>query len=513
MTDRTARSTSIGMQADTNISKLGCWGGLLCNKQLWRRSGQLLLCAFIFLSLLTVFGKLDTVLGPFQIKMEFTWGWPGESRLVIPPLGEVTAKTHHLPVALSATVERIDLALLQHELMGIVDPDQYFLSIIPKARTAFYYFLAKLCFIGGIAGLCGRLCIGWRSFQRLWRSFVVGFLMVVLLLGCLGLDFDWRALENPRYEGALEAAPWALSLIDQGLTQLPAFSAKLSLVAGNLSRLFSQVDKLDSLARIGGDLKVLHVSDIHNNPAGLEFIGRVIEGFGVDLVIDTGDLTDYGTALETELTRKIRTLDVKYVFIPGNHDSPEVIKSIGRFSNVTVLEGGLFEYKGLTIMGWTDPAVRISEKLMAGLDELEAEAELVADYWRKLTVRPDVLAVHNSSLAQKISDPPPVVIFGHTHKAEIQEKISGGQQTVWINAGTSGAAGIRGLTDDNLPYSVALLHFEESGTDEKKKYRLSAVDFIKVFSLRGKFILERKVLTGGEGVHAVSSQTEGEKES
>jgi len=511
MNDRTARSTGISMQADTNISKLGRCGGLRCNKQL-RRNGQLLLCAFIFLSLLTVFGKMNTVLGPFQIKMEFAWRWTGESRLVIPPLGEVTAKTHRLPVALSATVERIDLALLQHELMGIVDPDQYFLSIVPKARTALYYFLAKLCFIGGIAGLCGGLCIGWRSFQRLWRAFAAGFLMIVLLLGCIGLDFDWSALENPRYEGALEAAPWALSLIDQGLTQLPAFSAKLSLVAGNLNRLFSQVDKLDPLAKIGGDLKVLHVSDIHNNPAGLEFIGRVIEGFGVDLVIDTGDLTDYGTALETELTRKIKTLGVKYVFIPGNHDSPEVIKSISRFPNVTVLEGGLFVYNGLTIMGWTDPAVRISEKLMADLDELEAEAELVADYWRRLTVRPDVLAVHNSRLAQKISYPAPVVIFGHTHKAEIQEKISGGQQTVWINAGTSGAAGIRGLTDDNLPYSVALLHFEESGTDEKKKYRLSAVDSIKVFSLRGKFILERKVLAGGEGVHAVSGQTEGAKE-
>ena len=98
------------MQADTNISKLGRCGGLRCNKQL-RRNGQLLLCAFIFLSLLTVFGKMNTVLGPFQIKMEFAWRWTGEGRLVIAPLGEVTAKTHRLPVALSATVERIDSGL------------------------------------------------------------------------------------------------------------------------------------------------------------------------------------------------------------------------------------------------------------------------------------------------------------------------------------------------------------------------------------------------------------------
>ena len=511
MNDRTARSTSISVRADDRLRDSGRLGYLGTDQQL-RRIGRLLLVVFIFLVLLTVFGNIDTTLGPFQVRMEFAWGWPGETELVIPPLGEVKANTHHLPVTLSATVERIDLALLQHELMAIIDPDQYVLSIIPRARTAFYYFLAKLCFVGGIAGLIGGLCLGRRGFKQLWRAFAVGLLSVVLLLGCLGLDFDWNTLENPRYEGALEAAPWALSLIDQGLTQLPAFSAKLSLVAGNLNRLFSQVDKLDSLANVGGELKVLHVSDIHNNPAGLEFIGRVIEGFGVDLVIDTGDLTDYGTALETELTRKIKTLDVKYLFIPGNHDSPEVLKSISRFPNVTVLEEGLFEYEGLTIMGWTDPAVRISEKLMAGLAEIEAEAELVADYWRKLKVRPDILAVHNSRLAEKIPNPPPVVMFGHTHKAEILEKAVGDTQTVWINAGTSGAAGLRGLTDDNLPYSVALLHFEESGTDEEKAYHLSAVDSIKVFSLRGKFILERKVVTGGEANPGVSAQIEGAKE-
>lgn len=509
MNDRTARSTSISVQADHRLRDSGRLGYLGTDQQL-RGIGQVLLVVFIFLVLLTVFGNIVTTLGPFQVRMEFAWGWPGETGLVIPPLGEVKANTHHLPVALSATVERIDLALLQHELMAILDPDQYVLSIIPRAKTVFYYFLAKLCFVGGIAGLIGGLCVGRRGFKQLWRAFAVGVLSVVLLLGCLGLDFDWNALENPRYEGALEAAPWALSLIDQGLTQLPAFSAKLSLVAGNLNRLFSQVDKLDSLASVGGELKVLHVSDIHNNPAGLEFIGRVIEGFGVDLVIDTGDLTDYGTALETELTRKIKTLNVEYLFIPGNHDSPEVIKSISRFPNVTVLEEGLFEYEGLTVMGWTDPAVR-SEKLMAGLAQLEAEAELVADYWRGLKVRPDILAVHNSRLVEKIPNPPPVVMFGHTHKAEILEKVVGDTQTVWINAGTSGAAGLRGLTDDNLPYSVALLHFEENGTDEEKAYRLSAVDSIKVFSLRGKFILERKVVSGGEASPAVSAQAEGAK--
>ena len=47
----------------------------------------------------------------------------------------------------------------------------------------------------------------------------------------------------------------------------------------------------------------------------------------MDLVIDTGDLTDYGTAIETGLAGQIKTTKgVPYLFIPGNHDSPEVIQ-------------------------------------------------------------------------------------------------------------------------------------------------------------------------------------------
>ncbi|HBR29780.1 MAG TPA: metallophosphoesterase, partial [Firmicutes bacterium] len=72
------------------------------------------------------------------------------------------------------------------------------------------------------------------------------------------------------------------------------------------------------------------------------------------------------------------------------------------------------------------------------------------------------------------------------HKPAIAEE--GG--TVLINAGTTGAAGVRGLGNDTIPYSVALLRFNL--TDGK--YQLAAVDQIRVFSLNGRFILERTVM-------------------
>ncbi|NLZ44554.1 MAG: metallophosphoesterase, partial [Clostridia bacterium] len=240
-----------------------------------------------------------------------------------------------------------------------------------------------------------------------------------------------------------------------------------------------------------GEIKILHVSDIHNNPAAFEFIKPLLAGFAVDLVIDTGDLTDYGTALETGLAGVIKTLGVPYLFIPGNHDSPEVLNSLKRLPNLVILRKGTYDFQGLTILGWEDPAARSSGVLLASEEELAAEAEALAGYWEKIPRKVDLLATHNIKLAGKVKGRTPVVLHGHDHRAAVAKE----GETCFINAGTSGAAGLRGLENDPPPYSVALLRFNrhtEPGVEAS--YRLSAVDLIRVYSLGGKLSLERVVV-------------------
>ena len=41
---------------------------------------------------------------------------------------------------------------------------------------------------------------------------------------------------------------------------------------------------------------------------------QIIFNFNVDVVIDTGDITDYGTSLENMVIEKISHLPVDYVF-------------------------------------------------------------------------------------------------------------------------------------------------------------------------------------------------------
>lgn len=455
----------------------------------WLTGKQLLsvvIALVLFTGLLSVFGEMKVSYGPFALRLNFDWGWPGESRLVIPPLGEIKAFTHRGPVILSATLDRIDLSLLQHELLGVTETSQYLNGFILRVKESLYLFLVKLCLVGGVAGLATTLMLGERRFSQLWRMVLVGVLAVLLLMSGVLFTFDENTLSNPRYEGALEAAPWILSLIDQGLTRLPEFSEKLSLVAGNLNSLFAQVDTLSPLAQGDGELKVLHVSDIHNNPAAVELIQKVIDGFGVDLVIDTGDLTDYGTKLEAEINRKINNLGVKYLFIPGNHDSPEVISRLRKYKNVIVMTERIYHTNGLTIMGWADPAARDAVSLMLGDEEQANAAQELTAYLEGYGGKIDLLAVHNRKVAAQVEGRVPVVLHGHTHQAGISESGS----SVVVNAGTTGAAGLRGLTTEALPYSVALLRFNGS----EGEYRLAAVDLIRVFNLHGKFSLERKVI-------------------
>lgn len=466
-------------------------------KQIGEKTLSILFALLIFTFLLSALGEMKVSFGPFDLYLNFQWGWPGETRLNIPPLGEIKAETHHWPVVLSATIDRIDMALLQHELLGITDTNQYISSFTLKLRESIYLFLAKLCLIGGVAGGVIALIFGWRRFHRLWRMVTAGVLLVLFVMGGVIVDYNQEAFNNPRYEGALEAAPWALSLIDQGLSRLPEFSRKLSMVAGNLDSLFSQVDNLSPLAKVEGEIKVLHVSDIHNNPAAVEFIQKIIEGFGVDILIDTGDLTDYGTMLEAELNRKINNLGIKYLFIPGNHDSPDVVSKLRKYKNVIVMTKRIYESHGLKIMGWEDPAVWNPESLMAGDDQLKVEAgnlqKELGDYGAKI----DILAVHNKKLASEVEGQVPVVLHGHDHKPSITEI----GNTVYIDAGTTGAAGVRGLANDSIPYSVALLHFDQTGGG----YHLAAVDLIRVYSIHGKFILERKVINQPKKVEIIEN--------
>ena len=66
---------------------------------------------------------------------------------------------------------------------------------------------------------------------------------------------------------------------------------------------------------------------------------QVVDQFQVDGVLDTGDITDWGSEPENRLITSVGTLDVPYVYIRGNHDSAATAALIAAQPNATVLAG------------------------------------------------------------------------------------------------------------------------------------------------------------------------------
>lgn len=252
---------------------------------------------------------------------------------------------------------------------------------------------------------------------------------------------------------------------------------------------------------VDGEIKVAHISDLHNNPAGMDFVRQVVNTFGVDMVIDTGDITDFGTEIEAGLAAPIEDFGIPYIFVPGNHDSPEVIARMQEFTNVTVLEEGQVEILGLRIAGIADPSSRDTGMVVAPdpvLNEYTERLQRVIDEGEEL---PHIVAVHHPRIAQTFLGRIRVILTGHTHQLSITER----GESVMINAGTTGASGIRGLqARGETPFSLVLLHFGRQADDE---LYLKAADIIQVFQLQSGFLLERRLFgTVSEEPEPISSR-------
>jgi Icc-related predicted phosphoesterase len=245
-----------------------------------------------------------------------------------------------------------------------------------------------------------------------------------------------------------------------------------------------QAGQIGSLSNLESDFSILHVSDIHNNPAAFDLIDQLIATFKIQMVIDTGDITDYGTALEGTIVKKIEALNLPYLFVPGNHESPFINNRLRELKNVKILLDETVNLNGFLIAGIADPAATdysSDEALPTGIEQTRDQ------FTQEITAAspaPDLIAVHNRAIAEKLIGIVPLILHGHDHRYSLTAK----NNTIIIDAGTTGAAGLRGLTKNGVPYSASILYWKK---DYQGTLRLHAIDSIKINGVEGKFSLER----------------------
>ena len=390
-------------------------------------------------------GRTTAPIGPFDAQLSFRPSLTGGAQLGIPPLGSLGVDAYDGPLRLDIQLRRID----QLRAQSLAAHPAWVDRIVDEVSTDLQSAVVRLVWVTAGAAVLGAAVTSLLLLRR-WREPLIAAGMTALLLaGTGGLGaMTWRpeALSSPRYTGLLVNANSLIGSASDIVARFDAYRASLEDIVGNVSSLYATISTLpEPVAEDPDVVALLHVSDIHLNPAGFDLVEQVVTQFEVDAVLDTGDITDWGSSPESGLITSVGDLDVPYVFIRGNHDSSVTAGVIAAQDNGRVLDYTATDVAGVTVVGAPDP--RFTPDKGTGdddfpVEELAQTGERLADVADDLDPAPLIALVHDPEQAPALDGVVPLVLAGHAHEREVTE-LDGG--TLLRVEGSTGGAGLRGL--------------------------------------------------------------------
>jgi predicted phosphodiesterase len=420
-------------------------------------------------------------LGPARISARGEFG-VGRTTLFLPPLGSISADTHVSPVGFTIEVREVDPVALTNAL-STAEGRLALTGAVEDDLRATAIRLASRLLVG--AFVLGAIAAAVLPRRHWWTVLcgAAGALVVVGAFVALGAaTFDVRAFEEPRFTGALERAPQVIETVNQSIGGLAELGSRYTAAARRLSDLLALV--ADPEAGPSEDtVAILHVSDIHSNPLGLEIAARLADEFEADAVLDTGDLTSFGQPIEANVAAAIEDFPVPYLFVPGNHDSTANRNAISRFENVTLLDETVGTVDDVEILGWGDPTFTADNETTTEEGNLLREERASRVALAVEEENPDVLAVHDARLATESFGEVSLVVSGHTHERSLERD----EGTLVLTVGSTGATGLGSfLVEAELPYEAEVIYFRNG--------RPVTLDYITLAGLGGDFEVERTTL-------------------
>ncbi|WP_402469204.1 metallophosphoesterase family protein [Isoptericola aurantiacus] len=188
---------------------------------------------------------------------------------------------------------------------------------------------------------------------------------------------------------------------------------------------------------------LLVVSDLHCNTGMSGLIETTAVRSGADVVLNAGDTTMNGTAVEKACVDSFAAAvpdGVPMVVSDGNHDSV-LTSSQEAAHGQTVLDGGVVEVAGVRILGDRDALeTRIGEGTQVAREQTPSEqaAALATTACEDGDV--DLLLIHTPPVGDAALDSGcvPFQVSGHTHRRAGPEQV--GQGIRYVSASTAGAA-------------------------------------------------------------------------
>jgi predicted phosphodiesterase len=186
---------------------------------------------------------------------------------------------------------------------------------------------------------------------------------------------------------------------------------------------------------------LLVISDVHCNTSMAPLVREVATRADVDVVLNAGDTTMNGTAVEkvcVDAFASTRPPGVPMVVSDGNHDSVTVSEA-ERANGETVLAGEVVEVAGVRILGDRDPhETRVgggTTTVESAVEEGRRLRDVACDDGDV-----DLLLIHTPSVgdAAMHSGCVPFQVSGHTHTRF--DPVPFGQGVRYVNGSTAGAA-------------------------------------------------------------------------
>jgi predicted phosphodiesterase len=410
-------------------------------------------------------GRVTDDIGPFRATYTVQPSLRGGTEVNIPPLGSLHLNSHAGPAHLQVRLDALD----QGRTKAIVANPAALEQASDGAVDDVTRGVRRLVWRSSAAAVLGALMLGALIYRDPRRIAGCGAVAVLVLIGtgvAAASTFRADSIQEPRYEGLLTNAPAVVGDARRIADQYAEYREQLQRMVANVGRIYGTVSQLPVYSADSGTTRVLHVSDLHLNPSAWSVISTVVEQFDIDLVIDTGDIIDWGSQAESSYVSPIASLRVPYIYIRGNHDSATTAAAVARQPNATVLDNSVTQVAGLTIAGIGDPRFT-PDKSADSTDtaSVVGSGESLASTIRKYGKPVDLAMVHDPLAAGPLAATCPVVLAGHKHKREVSrlgppDDVPPQGRTLLMTEGSTGGAGLRGLENEEpTPLELSVLYF------------------------------------------------------
>lgn len=428
---------------------------------------------------LLVVGSVRAPVGPMDTTMTLRPSVSGGTKINISPLGALELASHRAPLRLDVAVDELDA----ERSRALVDHPERISGLERRVTADVQRGTSDLALRASVSMVSGATALGLAVYRRPRRALAAGGLALLLLASSAGSAYaTWnpKSVLEPKFSGLLSSAPSVVGNARSIVTDFDIYQQELARLVTNLTKLYDAASTLPTYQPDPSTMRVLHVSDLHLNPLGWQVIHSLIEQYGIDVVIDSGDTMDHGTSAENGYLDPATGLDAPYVWVRGNHDSDTTQRYLSKLENVHVLDHGKpVEIDGLRIAGVGDPQFTPDRSIVPEGDPSERRAgrRLAAALQAQRTAgNPvDIAVVHNPVAAKMTDGHVPLVLAGHTHERSTEVLPEGTRLKIEGTTGGGGLRAVEGAEPQKVAASVLYL--------DRETHRLQAWDEITLGGL------------------------------